>query len=74
MSLFLLKRTDRVGYDENDACVVRASSEAEARQVAAGELHGDEGSATWAESGNITITKLEPRGPAELVLASFNAG
>lgn len=33
MKLFLVRRTDRVGYDEFDSMVVAASDEAEARNI-----------------------------------------
>lgn len=72
-SLFLLKRTDPVGYDENDGMVVRACTETHARQLA-NAAAGDEG-ACWTNSDRVTAERLaECVGRPMVVLSSYNAG
>lgn len=72
--LFLLKRCDPVGYDENDGMVVRACTETHARQLA-GAQAGDEGSKCWLDDSRVTAEKLaECVGRPMVVLSSFNAG
>lgn len=44
--LFLLERTDQIGYDETAGLVIAATSDAEAKQIA-NDRAGDEG-AVWA--------------------------
>lgn len=79
MPLYLVSRTDGHDYDEYDAIVVRAGNEATALKIA---THGDEDECGYTRSfngfersgSNLTVERLESRGPAGLVLASFNAG
>lgn len=68
MKLYLLKITESVGYDEYDAVVVSASSESDAKQVAAGHLLFDYYD---VEIELISEVSLVKRG---IVLSSFNAG
>ncbi len=71
--LFLLKRCDPIGYDENDGMVVRACTEDHARQLA-NAAAGDEG-AIWTNCEKVTAEKLaECVGRPVVVLSSFNAG
>ncbi|MEW1551388.1 hypothetical protein [Streptomyces tsukubensis] len=82
MALFLVSRTDRTDYDEYDAIVVRAGDESTALKIA---THGEEKhygeSAYWSpdfpgfdrDGVNLTVERLESRGPAGLILKSFNA-
>lgn len=72
MKLWLLKRTDRIGYDECDGFVVRAKTETDARALAA-EQAGDEGKDVWL-SPAVTCTELTAKGEPGIVLSSFNAG
>lgn len=70
MKLFLLSRTDNVGYDEYDAFLVRAKTEEEARQLA-----NPKGSwSSWTTPENITCEIISNRGVAGVIIASFNAG
>lgn len=72
--LFLLKRTDKIDYDESDGMVVRACTETHARQLAAAQA-GDEGSSCWLNANRVTAERLaECVGRPEVVLSSFNAG
>jgi hypothetical protein len=66
-SLWLAKRTDEVGYDEYDSCIVAAANEDIARAQA---------STMWASSSTFTCkvigtTETEPTG---IVHSSFCAG
>lgn len=83
MALYLVSRTDTVRYDEYEAVVVRAGSADTALKIA---THGEEerfGDDVWWEpdfsgfqrdGSNLTVERLDTRGPAGLVLASVNAG
>lgn len=68
MKLYLLKITESVGYDEYDAVVVSASSESDAKEVAAGTLLFDYYD---VEIKLISEVSLVARG---IILSSFNAG
>ncbi|MFF4478711.1 hypothetical protein ACFY1A_17075 [Streptomyces sp. NPDC001520] len=84
MALYLVSRTDRHDYDEYDAIVVRAGDEATALKIATNgtEHERTDGSKRWdsdfegfeRDGSNLTVERLESRGPAGRVLASFNAG
>ena len=74
MLIWLVERTDNVGWDEYDAFIIMASSELKARQLA-NEGSADEGH-LWTD---ISIVKANPIGQTEetverVVLGSFNAG
>ncbi len=70
--IYLLTRQEDIGYDENDAKVVCAESEREAREIA--NLHpGDEG-ACWTDEKRVTVEVIDPHGHARQILSSFNAG
>ena len=77
--IYIINRTDRVGYDEHDSHVVIADSEEEARALVATPddakyyWPGDEGSDIWyAESTK--VTEVLPTDGKGIVLSSFNAG
>lgn len=83
MALFLVSRTDPASYDEYDAVVLRAGDEATALKIATNGddyAYGDQTS--WEpdflgferDGSNLTVERLEARGPAGLILSSFNAG
>lgn len=76
MKLYLLKRTDDVGYDENDGGVVRASSPRAARKSMAALSGGEnrDGDSPWMDTGRSTCLLLLPNDKPEVVLASFRAG
>lgn len=67
MRLWLLKRTDQVGYDEYQGFVVRAETEEQARAVA---LEFD----SVAEVCLMSCTPIEVEGEAEVILESYHAG
>jgi len=80
MKLWLLRRTStsaRHDYDEADGFVVRARSEAEAREFAASKC-GSEGRKSWLgrEDGRhaTSCVELQADGRAEVVLRDFCAG
>lgn len=74
MRLWLLKRSAQwPEYDVNNGFVIRAATETDARQLAAGQ-RGDEGAETWLDSALSTCEPLTDDGPAEIVLLDFNAG
>jgi len=54
MNLYLLKRSDHVGYDETAEMVVAAESAAKARTVASGNT-ADENPAVWLDSAKSTV-------------------
>jgi hypothetical protein len=83
MGLFLVSRTDSTGYDEYDAIVVGAGDEATALKIATNgeeERYGDD--VYWdadfsgfeRDGSNLTVERLQSRGPAGVVIKSFNAG
>lgn len=70
MMLWLLERTDSVGYDEYDSLVVRAASEDEARKVAdSSHCYGP-----WLDTQYCVVKRIDVDGEAEIVHASFCAG
>lgn len=66
MKLYLVRRTDRIDYDEYDAIVVRAENED--RAVAEAVCH------VGMTRHNVEVTEVTPDGDAAVILASFNAG
>ena len=77
MFIYLISR-ETCGYDEADAFVVAAASEAEARDFVV-RLAGDKGPAGWSE-GKATVTQmgtlLASKSSPEpfVILESFNFG
>lgn len=75
MKLWLLNRTDNIGYDEYAGYVIAAETENEARLIAAVN-HADEGSEVW--EGQLTCTAEciadATNREAGIILESFNAG
>lgn len=73
MNLYLITRTDKVGYDQYDAFVVAASNAEEAEQVLAKEHDPDD----WSNEVKIELIGIAIGGAAEKpqeILGSFNAG
>lgn len=71
MKLWLLERGG--DYDENNAAVIRAETEEEARQIADRELiPRDKGA--WISSKDTTCEVLKLSGEVGIVFASFQAG
>lgn len=80
MKLWLIQRTDRVGWDEYDSAVVAADDEVSARSInpdGSGRKWGDRYS-SWCKSPelvDVTLLGTAKRGTeAGVILASFNAG
>ena len=73
--LYLLKRMDRVGYDEFDGFVISADTETEARDFAIQEA-ADEGDEVWSSQLDVscTLLALNTKHDKGIVLGSFNAG
>ncbi len=73
MRLYLIKRKDRVGYDEYDSFIVRAGTPRMARKMAALRA-SDEGERVWLNPEDSTVIRIKDEGPAGIVLGSYNAG
>ncbi|WP_369147078.1 hypothetical protein [Streptomyces sp. R44] len=83
MALWLVSRTDDTDYDETRAIVVRAGSEATALRIATKGYLGEYGDDKWwvadfrgfeRDGSNLTVERLEARGPVGLILCDFKAG
>jgi len=82
MKLYLISRTDQVGYDEYDSAVVCAGSEEEARLIhpsryTEGWNGKEEEYGTWVNADTITVKYLGEATEslsAGVVCASYNAG
>ena len=72
MALYLVKRHE-FDYDEYDAHLVRASSEREARKIAAAKNHRED-SDEWLNDFKSSCVLISPGGLNEVILSSFNAG
>lgn len=70
--IYLLRRTDAIGYDEHDAKVVRAKNMKRAREIACKHT-GDEGS-IWMDERYVTCEIVLADGEEGEILSSFNAG
>lgn len=73
MHLWLVERTDQVGYDEYDAKLVRAPDCESARRHASHKV-GDEGASAWLDHERSKVTRVREDGKAGVILESFNAG
>ena len=79
MKIYLIERTDRIGYDEYDSIIVIAKDEAEALEYQpSGDKEFSDYSDSWTNTvDNIIVTLIgtATRGSKSgVVLASFNAG
>lgn len=72
MNFYLLDLKNNDGYDINQARVVRANSEKEARRLA-NETVADEGP-VWENPEEVSCDLLDPNGPAEVILSDYKAG
>lgn len=70
--LYLLKRINRLGYDEYDGFLISADSESEARSLC---KYADEGD-IWGDSSEVSCKEVAPytEEPKGIVLERFNAG
>lgn len=78
MALYKVARTDSVDWDEYRSVIVRAKSEDEALRIVLtassffGQVEPLDGFA--ADGSNATVTRIETRGPSEIILRDYNAG
>lgn len=75
MKLWLLTRPEEdVGWDERAGCIIRAETEAQARQIAHDTGGGDEESAVWLDPKTTACVEVTPAGKPGIILTDFNAG
>ncbi len=67
MKLWILKRKDTVGWDENAGFVVRAETSAEARKMAS-EDTACEAPKTWLRPATSTCKELKQGGRKRIIL------
>lgn len=70
--IYILERTDEIGWDEYTGKVVRAESEQEARDIA-NKKTGDEGK-IWTDTTKVTCEQVATDGASGAILEAFNAG
>lgn len=73
LHLWLVQRTEHIGYDEYDAKLVRAPDRDSARRHAAHKA-GDEGAGAWLDPARSKVTRVREDGKPGVILESFNAG
>lgn len=73
MKLYMISRTEDIGYDEYDSFVIAAESQEQARQIAA-DANGDEGRAPWLDSTRSICREIDAKSEKGIVLRSFQAG
>ena len=75
MNLYLLTRKDDVGWDENEAFVIRAKSSRSARKIASEVNNGGENNNIWLD-GTKTDCKVVRHNSSkeEIILCSFYNG
>lgn len=71
--IFVIERTDELEYDENTACVVRASNEKKARNLAA-KTHACEDPTVWLDPAKSRCRVLQDKGRKEIILIKHIAG
>ncbi|MFF1625594.1 hypothetical protein [Streptomyces sp. NPDC058272] len=79
MPIFRVKRSDAVDYDEFDEVIVRAGNESDALNVVLTSpghwlYDGEPMRGFLADGSNARVERVVEDGPAEIVVASFNAG
>lgn len=74
MKLFLLKRLRSAGYDEMEAAVVRASTEKEARHLAATKFYSQGIAGVFVDPEMVSCEELTAKGPPELIVADVYWG
>lgn len=76
MNLYLIERTDKIGWDEYDSAVVCAESLEDAKKINPCEYAEKQGK-QWVDPQHITgvlIGTADPSITRGVVCASFNAG
>ena len=80
VNICLVKRTDRWGYDEYDACVVQAMNEEQAKKVSPHnyEIEDKQNGVLlrnyWNDNLIATLIGINNNKEPKLILSSFNAG
>jgi hypothetical protein len=89
MAIYMVERTDEIGYDQYESVLVRAKSTKEAKDMVVKRsqwcetfhpehTESDFGSNCGEFEGltptNTHVSKVEPTGESEVLLMSFNAG
>jgi len=69
----LTRERQRPIYDSNHGFVVRAGTEADARQIAS-DAAADEGPEVWRSAAQSECVELLPDGIRGVILRDFNAG
>lgn len=74
MKLWLIERTDEIGYEEYDSHVVRAETEIDARQLATDKSNTPiEPVGIW-NSATTKVTEIKGDGPPEIIISSYTQG
>ena len=73
MNIYIIKRTDAIGWDEYEGFVVVAKNEQEAREIASKEA-ADEGEDIWFNHAYTRCEVVDTLVGPRVVLSSFNAG
>lgn len=74
MLLWLLQTIAGADWEETEGFVIRASSESEARALAAAHTDGERVGNRWTDETQSTCVELTTTGSAEIILTDFNAG
>ena len=74
--LFLVQRTDEVGYDEYNGFIIRASDENEARQIANKQQvkRSYDDTNYFLDKTASKCIPIHPNGNSEIILGDYNAG
>lgn len=76
--LYLVKRTDAIGYDEYDGAVVAATDPEQAIRIYPGAFDDEESirDEPWHDPEHLEVECLAPtdKEPGTIILSSFNAG
>jgi hypothetical protein len=73
MRLWKLEQKDGAHVDEMRACIVRALTQQEARELA-GTCSVDEGTTMWLDAERVTCTEITRKGKAEVILTDVHEG
>jgi hypothetical protein len=76
MNIYLLERTDKLGYDDFDSAVVAAENEENAKSIQIGYTYNNI-SRSWTTPNNIKSTLIGIAAPftkSGIILASYNGG
>jgi hypothetical protein len=74
MNLYLVERTDDVGYDEYDAFIVSATSEGQAQECINIKHGPNDSYSEWSNKVTVNLIGTYKGDKSEIILGSFNAG